>query len=152
MNNKNSRRVLSLNRDNLVRTVGVLMLTLAIALTVALAPAAVKAQNCKNVSAYTDYKYDPVSGKNKPILYIWNGMETPNPSKFRIVYFGGTYEWVPSPSDWGVRTDAPAVSHRDGGWWGYWIASRWLTEFPPVPKNNHYLWNDDWRWQVQKCA
>jgi hypothetical protein len=105
----------------------------------------VSAQSCRQLSAYTDVY------NGKAILYVWYGMQQPIANKFSIVYKGQVPEWVPAPSDWGIRTDAPQISHRDGGWWGYYIATRWITEFPPVPKNEHYNWNDDWRWVVQYC-
>ncbi len=95
------------------------------------------AAHCRRLGTYTDYYM------GKPILYIWNGSARPDHNKLSLRYHNGLYyESVPSPSDWGVRTDAPQVENSSG-WYGYFIASRW-----------YYLhsWNDDWRWYALYCS
>ncbi len=97
-----------------------------------------QAVNCRNLGVYTDYY------NGKPTILIWNGAIRPDPYKMTISYYGSLgRETVPSPSDWGVRTDAPQFENRNG-WYGYFIATRWYSY--------HAFWNDDWRWNVRYCT
>lgn len=98
--------------------------------------------SCRNLGVYTDWY------NNKPSIYIWNGAVRPVPSKMSISFYGPFgWEPVPSPSDWGVRTDAPQVENRNG-WYIYFIATRWIYLTTP----HSLFWNDDWRWRVTYCS
>jgi hypothetical protein len=99
------------------------------------------AANCRSLGVYTDYGKD-----GKPSIFIWNGTARPDYTKLTIKYrVLLVWTTVPSPSDWGIRTNAP---WQDGvnanGWTGYFIATRWYSF------NNG--WNDDSRWQVTYCG
>ena len=76
----------------------------------ATAPAA-QAVTCRNLGVYTDYWYNPQHPPaNAPAIWIWNGAVRPDPSKMTIYYYSSVgLEFVPSPSNWGVRTDAPQL-------------------------------------------
>lgn len=109
----------------------------------------VVAQSCRNLSVYTDYLRTP-DGQVKPAVYIWNGRNQPDPNRMTIKHrewygrWGWQWETVPSPSDWGVNTKYPQYgSPKDGGWWIYYIATRWYT---------FHEWQDDSRWSVVYCG
>ncbi|CAN5208355.1 hypothetical protein BH09PAT2_BH09PAT2_05140 [soil metagenome] len=98
-----------------------------------------QAQSCRYLGVYTSYWL------GKPAIWIQAGQNPPTPSRMTIGYFSGSaVETVPSPNDWGVRTDAPAVQNPNGnGWYTYFIATRWIWTHPK--------WDDDWRWTVRYC-
>ncbi len=105
-------------------------------------PAPAEAATCRSLGVYTDYY------KGKPAIYIWNGSVRPVPSKMTLFYYGPRgWETVASPSDWGVRTNAPQLENRRG-WYVYFIATRWVVTHT-APYSN---WNDDWRWKVRYCS
>jgi hypothetical protein len=118
------------------------LLTAAALLTIA--PAA-SAATCRTLGAYTDYYYSPQHfPPNQPSLYIWNGAVRPDPGRLTVLYYGSLgWEVVPTPSNDGVRTDAPQAENRNG-WYIYFIATRWYLTHP--------LWNDDGRWRVVTCS
>lgn len=102
-----------------------------------------QAQTCRNFGVYTSY------WQSKPAIWIQGGSVRPAPNRMTIYYYNGrSWEVVPSPSDWGVRTDAPQVENPGGnGWYTYFIATRWISLYP----SSHAGWNDDWRWSVKYC-
>jgi hypothetical protein len=142
-------------KSRVVRSLVFLALAVAlIAGSVGLAPAPVQAASCRNLSIYADYSPKNIHD-GQPSIFIWNGNVRPDPSKLTLWFQNGLWkESVPAPSDWGVRTDAPWIEKRDGGWYGYFIASRWilLDVTNGIPVNHSKLWNDDWRWSVVYCG
>lgn len=148
-------RVLSLWSSNrLVETIRLVAMALVIASIIALLPAQqVQAAGCRYLSIYADYS--PQSQHNgQPSVFIWNGNVRPDPSKLTIKFYNASnyLETVPSPSDWGIRTDAPWIERRDGGWYGYYIATRWINGLTPPFYFHQVTWNDDWRWSAYYCG
>lgn len=75
----------------------------------------------------------------KPALYVYTNTGDVKPKILSITFDG---QYVPQPSDWGIRTDAPQPPHAYGVW-KYYIASRWIN------LGGHWLtWDDNWRWSV----
>jgi hypothetical protein len=131
---------------NSLRRLGRLVLATALLFGVTAAVgSAADAATCRNLGVYTDYWYNTQHNPaNAPAIYIWNGAVRPDPKKIKISYNGSLgREIVPSPGDWGVRTDAPQAENRSG-WYVYYIATRWYSY--------HVFWNDDWRWSVSYCS
>jgi len=134
------------------RRASVLLMLALLALTTILITQPAQAA-CRNLGVYTDWLYSPPNANPvhvpnpAPAIWIWNNGIAPTPSKMTIYYNGLWQEIVPSPDDWGVRTDAPQPG-AGNGWLVYYIAGRWYNN----PWNNHGAWNEDGRWKVTYCG
>lgn len=117
-----------------------LFLVVVISLTLAALAIAtpVQAKWCGRLSSYTTSYYSNVEHIWKPILYVWKGTGSANPTAVSVWY---NAEYVPN-SDYGIQTSSPQVDNRNG-WVGYFIAKRWYLF--------HWQWDDDWRWEVRGC-
>jgi hypothetical protein len=135
------------------RRASVLLVLALLALTTILTTQPARAAACRNLGVYTDWLYSPPNANPPhdpnpaPAIWIWNNGIPPTPSKMTIYYNGWWQETVPSPSDWGVRTDAPQPG-AGNGWLVYYIAGRWYNN----AWNDHGAWNEDGRWKVTYCG
>src|SRR5438045_9239829 len=103
----------------------IVLLGTLISLGVLSHPTVAHAATCRDLGVYTDWLYNTQHNPNPaPAIWIWNNGIAPTPSKMTIYYNGWWQETVPSPDDWGVRTDAPQLG-AGNGWLVYYIAGRW---------------------------
>jgi hypothetical protein len=117
------------------RISAVVMLALVMMVTISallVTPTPVQAAYCGKLSSYTTWY---MADYPKPILYVWKGIGSSNPSYVIVMYDNQAV----SNTDDGIRTDSPQVDNNDG-WVGYFLAKRWYLF--------HLGWDDDSRWFV----